>query len=79
MKSYLKFLSRNKLYACIEAFGLAFALGFVILLVSYAKTEFSVGKNLQNADKVYALGSGKFYGLTLDTPVEFFPSFLPGD
>ena len=27
MKSYLKFLSRNKLYAIIEAFGLAFALG----------------------------------------------------
>ncbi|MBO4753722.1 MAG: ABC transporter permease [Bacteroidales bacterium] len=75
MKSYLIFLSRNKLYTFIEAFGLAFALGFVVLLVSYAKTEFSVGKNLQNADKVYALGSGKFYGLTLDTPVEFFPSF----
>ena len=47
----------------------------VVLLMSYAKTEFSVGKNLQNADKVYALGSGKFYGLTLDTPIEFFPSF----
>lgn len=75
MNSYLKFLSRNKLYTCIEAFGLAFALGFIILLVSYAKTEFSVGKDLVNADKVYALGSGKFYGLTLDTPVEFFPSF----
>ena len=75
MKSYLIFLSRNKLYTFIEAFGLAFALGFVVLLMSYAKTEFSVGKNLQNADKVYALGSGKFYGLTLDTPVEFFPSF----
>ena len=75
MKSYLIFLSRNKLYTFIEAFGLAFALGFVVLLMSYAKTEFSVGKNLQNADKVYALGSGKFYGLTLDTPIEFFPSF----
>ena len=75
MKSYLIFLSRNKFYTFIEAFGLAFALGFVVLLVSYAKTEFSVGKNLQNADKVYALGSGKFYGLTLDTPIEFFPSF----
>ena len=27
MKSYFRFLSRNKLYAIIEAFGLAFSLG----------------------------------------------------
>ncbi|MBO5628536.1 MAG: hypothetical protein J5965_05585, partial [Aeriscardovia sp.] len=65
MKSYLRFLSRNKLYAIIEAFGLAFALGFVILLVSYAKAEFSRGRNIKNADKIYLLGSGDMFGMTL--------------
>ena len=38
--TYLRFLSRNKLYTFIEVFGLSVALGFVILLASYAKTEF---------------------------------------
>ena len=35
MKSYLKFLSRNKLYTAIEAVGLALSLAFVILIGSY--------------------------------------------
>ena len=75
MKSYLTFLSRNKVYAAIEAFGLATALGFIILLVSYATTEFSVGRNIKDADKIYILGTGDMFGLTLDTPVEFFHQF----
>ena len=36
MNSYLKFLSRNKLYTAIEAVGLAVSLAFVILIGSYA-------------------------------------------
>lgn len=46
--TYLKFLSRNKLYTFIEVFGLSVALGFVILLASYARTEFSVGAKLSS-------------------------------
>ncbi len=72
MKSYFRFLSRNKLYAAIEAFGLAFALGFVILLLSYAKAEFITGRNIKAGDKIYLLGTGDMFGMTLDTPVEFF-------
>ena len=72
MKSYFKFLSRNKVYTFIEAFGIAFALGFIILLLSYAKTEYSVGKNIRGADNIYVLGTGDMFGMTLDTPVEFF-------
>ena len=75
MKSYFKFLSRNRIYTLIEAFGMAFALGFIILLLSYAKTEYSVGKNIKDADKIYVLGTGDMFGLTLDTPVEFFHQF----
>ena len=32
MKSYLKFLSRNKLYTVIEAVGLVVSLAFVIVI-----------------------------------------------
>ena len=36
MSSYLKFLSRNKLYTVIEAVGLAVSLAFVIIMTQQA-------------------------------------------
>ncbi len=42
MRSYLKFLSRNKLYTAIEAVGLAVSLAFVILIGSYVVQQFEV-------------------------------------
>ena len=42
MNSYLKFLSRNKLYTTIEAVGLAVSLAFVILIGSYVVQQFEV-------------------------------------
>ncbi len=42
MKSYLKFLSRNKLYTTIEAVGLAVSLAFVIIIGSYVVQQFEV-------------------------------------
>ena len=72
MKSFLKFLSRNKLYTLIEAFGLSMALGFVILLLCYARTEFSVGKLETCFPRTYAVGQGSFLGTTLGADV-FYP------
>ncbi len=74
MKSYLVFLSRNKLYTLIELFGLSVALGFILLLASYARSEYTVGTRFSNAHQVYAIGCGNFYGMTLGTPEEFFPT-----
>ncbi len=74
MNTYLKFLSKNKLYAAIEAFGLAVALGFVIILGSYAKTEFSVGAKQPLSKQLYAIGTGNCVGMTLGTAEEFFQS-----
>src|SRR5574344_1412523 len=74
MSTYLKFLSKNKLYTVIEALGLSVALGFVILLTSYARTEFSVGARQPRAKQIYAIGGGGFVGMTLCTGDEFFPS-----
>lgn len=72
--TYLRFLSRNKLYTFIEVFGLSVALGFVILLASYARTEFSVGAKQPLSRQLYVIGAGNSFGMTLGTSEEFFPS-----
>ena len=74
MKSYLTFLSRNKLYTLIQLFGLSVALGFVILLAAYARTEYSVGASHPYAREMYAVGYGESVGMTMGTGPEFFPS-----
>lgn len=74
MKSYVTFLSRNKLYTAIQFFGLSVALGFVILLAAYARTEFSVGASHPYAKEMYAVGYGESVGMTLGMGPEFFPS-----
>lgn len=74
MKSYLRFLSRNKLYAAIEVMGLSLALGFIIILASYAKTEFSVGTKQPLSKEIYVIGQQEGFGMTLGTAEEFFPS-----
>ena len=53
MKSYLRFLSRNKLYTAIEVVGLSIALAFVIVLSSYIVDDMSVNKALKDTDKIY--------------------------
>ena len=73
MKSYFVFLKRNKLYTAIQVFGLAVALGFVILLASHARTEYMVGKTQTMADKLYVMGSHRLAGLTVGTGPEICP------
>ena len=53
MKSYLRFLSRNKLYTAIEVVGLSLALAFVIVLSAYIVDDMSVNKVLKNTDEIY--------------------------
>ena len=53
MKSYLRFLSRNKLYTAIEVVGLSIALAFVIVLSSYIVDDMSVNKELKNTENIY--------------------------
>ena len=77
MNSYLNFLSRNKLYTLIEAFGLSMALGFIILLLCYARTEFAVGQKDAINPRTYAVGAGHFVGMTIGTPDAFFEVSKP--
>ncbi|MDO4215633.1 MAG: ABC transporter permease [Bacteroidales bacterium] len=74
MKSYFTFLKRNKLYTVIQLFGLSVTLGVVILLASYARTEFSVSAKKVTDEPIYALGPSDYIGMTLGTPKAFFPS-----
>ena len=41
MKTYLKFLSHNRLYIAIEALGLIVSLAFVIIIGSYVAQQLS--------------------------------------
>ena len=53
MKSYLRFLGRNKLYTAIEVVGLSLALAFVIVLSAYIVDDMSVNKLLKNTEDIY--------------------------
>ena len=64
MKSYLKFLSRNKLYTAIEAVGLAVSLAFVILIGSYVVQQYEVAHESPEWKRTFVLGSEEFLGLT---------------
>ena len=64
MRSYLKFLSRNKLYTAIEAVGLAVSLAFVILIGSYVVQQYKVAHESPDWKRTFVLGSEEFLGLT---------------
>ena len=56
MKSYLKFLSRNKLYTAIEFIGLAVSLAFVILIGAYVRQQWRVARGYPEWKNTYAVG-----------------------
>ncbi|MDE7347803.1 MAG: ABC transporter permease [Muribaculaceae bacterium] len=56
MKSYFKFLSRNKAYAAIDVFGLAVSMMFVVLIGCYTWQENHVDRQHSKADRMYWLG-----------------------
>ena len=68
MKSYLKFLSRNKLYTAIEAVGLAVSLAFVIIIGSYVWQQFAVTREHPDRERVYVPGTPGFPALTYGFP-----------
>ncbi len=63
MKSYLKFLSRNKLYTAIEALGLVVSLAFVILIGSYVVQQYQVAHENPDWKRIYSLGTDRIIGL----------------
>ena len=53
MKSYLRFLSRNKLYTAIMAVGLSVSLAFVIIFTCYVRQQLEVCNHYPDSDKIY--------------------------
>ena len=68
MKSYLKFLSRNKLYTAIEAVGLAISLAFVIIIGSYVWQQYAVTRENPDGERIYVPGIPMFPALTYGFP-----------
>lgn len=56
MKSYFKFLRRNKAYAAIDVFGLAISTMFIVLIGCYTWQESHVDHQHSKADRMYFLG-----------------------
>ena len=68
MKSYLKFLSRNKLYTAIEFVGLAVSLAFVIIIGSYVWQQFAVTRENPFRESIYVPGLPNYPSLTYAFP-----------
>ena len=68
MKSYLKFLSRNKLYTAIEFIGLAVSLAFVIIIGSYVWQQYAVTRENPDRNRIYLPGLPDYPGLTYGFP-----------
>ena len=64
MSSYIKFLSRNKLYTVIEAIGLIVSIAFVILIGNYVYQQYSVAYGNPYRNRVYAVGNQDYLSLS---------------
>lgn len=56
MKSYLRFLGRNKLYTAIMAVGLSVALAFVLLIGTYVWQQYMTSRNVKDYDRIWTVG-----------------------
>ena len=63
MKSYFKFLSRNKVYTFINIAGLVVSLMFIILLGDYAWRQYSIDTWHKNADRICLIGSQETFAM----------------
>lgn len=53
MKSYFRFLSRNKLYTAIEVFGMAIAIAFVVFIGSFVIREYNTDSEIKKRGNIY--------------------------
>lgn len=55
MSSYIKFLSRNKLYSIIEAIGLTVSLAFVVIIFCYVAQHIAITRENPNRKEIYCV------------------------
>lgn len=56
MKSYFKFLRRNKAYTIIDVLGLALSMMFIIIIGAYTWQETHLDTQHTKADRMYVIG-----------------------
>ena len=80
MKSYLKFLSRNKLYTAIEAVGLIVSLAFVLLIGAYVRHQWRTAHGMPEWKHYYAIGTTSYdqVDFTADGLAYLLKDNLPG-
>ena len=77
MKSYLRFLNRNKLYTAIMAVGLCVSLAFVIIFTCYTRQQFAVCTHYPESKNIYLVGiGGQTY--SYDALAEEIENEIPG-
>lgn len=64
MKSYIKFLSRNKLYTAVEAVGLTVSIAFVILIGNYVLQQHRVAHESPHWERTFVLGGDDILGVS---------------
>lgn len=60
MKSYFRFLWKNRLYTVIELAGLSVSIGFVILLLCYTIQQYSITREFEDRERIYVMGLSNF-------------------
>ncbi len=69
IKSFVKFLARNKAYTAINLFGLSISLMFVILIALHTEQSLSVDNFQQDRERIYVLTSE--YGPRTALPIAY--------
>ena len=62
MKSYLRFLGRNKLYTAIEVVGLSIAIAFAIPMLCYNNSIRLTSKGHENYENIYSVCYNEMQG-----------------
>ena len=69
IKSYITFLSRNKVYTAINVFGLSVSLMFVMLIGVYVWQEYRVTRDLPDSDRIEVIGMNFAGEMYIGTPL----------
>ena len=75
MKSYLRFLSRNKLYTAIMAVGLSMAFGFIIIMSCYVWQQYTITRSIPDYQRKYLFSNG--HGISMPEEARILKDRIP--
>ena len=67
MRSFLRFISRNKLYSAIEAVGLSVSLAFVIIIFCFVTEQMNIPRENPDYKNIYAMGTNENLAISYGT------------